>query len=816
MLQDIRFALRYWRKHPAFAATAIGLMALAIAANSVIFSVADTLLLKPLPVRDPDALVRILEIRKNLPPDTWFVPGFWDRLDHIPALGQVFGYIETDTTMLAGADSQPLRAMVVTPNYFNVLGVPASRGRALDVQDQWELRAVLSFNAWTERFAADPAIAGKKIQLGGQPFTVMGVMPRGFHGVTVETSPEVWVPRGGGQFVMPEPMKDPRRCCVFEIAVRLAPGVSISQAQSMVTSAWRGFIEESEKDVQRKEFELERSIQAQSIRNGVSILGTRFSNALRLLLAGVMLLLFMACANVAGLLLSVAAARSRETAVRLAVGASIGRMVRQWIVEALLLGVSAGLLGVALTAVILPQIPRLLPPLRNLDTNRLALALDLQIDVRLLLFAVAAVLLSTMLVAISPVLQIRAGQDLQVVLRASGSNTGGRMWARPVLVALQIALCTLLLISAGVFLRSVDRLNGVATGLDRAHVVTFSVKPGLRRYSQQQVTDLSSRLESGARSLPGVADAAISSRGLMRGSGLKMTIGAAGTRTTRADFLNTSSNVVTPSYFDTMGIRLLNGRLFREQEDPKARVVTKAFAARFFPGQDPIGKRFGLGMNKVIEPEYEIVGVVEDLKYRGLREPIHPQVFGCYCPKVSEGPDFHLQVRSSGDPRSVIQSVTKLMQNLDPQLPFAEVHTLEEEMESSIWQERIVARLASVFAGAAALLAALGLYGMLSFYLAQHMRGVAIRKALGADGRLLVQWIAGRILPMTLAGVMVGGIAALATAQWIQDLLWETSARDGIAYAAALAFIGVLAVAAAWMPGRRALNVDPIKVLRED
>ncbi len=818
MLQDIRFALRYWRKHPAFAATAIGLLALSIAACAVIFSAADALLLKPLPVKEPGRLVRIIEVRPPLPPQTWFLPAFWDLLRvKSTQFERVFGGFEVDSTLtqVTASEPQPLRAMIVTPNYFDALGVSAAMGRVLDAKDEWsgELPVVLSERFWVNRFASDPAILGKAITLGGQPFKVAGVMPRGFHGVTVETSPEVWVARAGGQYVVPARMRDPSGCCVFELSARLKPEATLASASGEVRSLWTFFVESTAKADDRA-YQLSQNLQVESIANGVSVLRARFGIALRLLLTAVVLLLLMACANVAGLLLSSAAARSRETVVRMAVGASGLRLARQWITEALLLALTAGGLGIALTYALLPQVAHVLPPLRDRDTSRLALAVDLVVDQRLLYFTLLAVVATAILLSLSPVWQV-LNRDLQSVLRASSS--AGRLRARPALVCLQIALCTLLLVSAGVFVRSVDRLSHTRTGLDQEHIVGFTVKSGLRKYTAEQAAALARSLEDGARALPGVSNAAIASRGLMRGSGIKATVGAEGARTTEADFLNTSMNSVTLTYFDTMGIPLVSGRLFRQAEAKDARVVTRAFANRFFPGQDPIGKRFGIGHRTIIRGEFEVIGVVEDVKYRGLREPIHPQLFSCFCerePALFE--DFHLEVRAKGDPRSVIQSVTRLMQTLDPQLPFAEVHTLSEEVESTIWQERIVARLSTVFACAAAMLAGLGLYGMLAFFLAQHLHEVGIRKALGASSQSLLGWLSARVVPVTVVGVAVGLGASLFAGRWIQELLWETSPRDVVAYSAASAWIAAIVLAAAWMPARKALRVDPASVLRQD
>jgi len=818
MLQDIRFALRYWRKHPAFAGTAIGLLALAIAANAILFSAADALLLKPLPVKDPDRLVRVVEFRPKLPPQTWYPPPFEDFLrSKTSTLGDVFGGIETDAAMTGAGESRTVRAMVVSGNYFHALAVPARLGRFLEDRDDasGELPVVLSHGMWRRQFQGDTGIIGRNVKLGGAPFRIVGVMPDGFHGVHVETSPEVWVSRSGGMHIAAG-YGENGRCCMMELAARTKAGVSFETASQEVRALWLAYVESGSFDREDREFYMRQALQVQPIRNGVSVLRDRFGFALQILLAASAALLLIACANVAGLLLSSAAARKRETAIRMAIGATGSRLARQWATEALLLTVSAALAGICITYAVLPLLPGFLPPLRNLQTSLLHIEIDFPVDPRLLGYAVAASLFCTLLISLSPILQVISGRVMERGSTASGANP---LRMRKVLVGFQVALCTALLFSASLLVHSVDRLAATPTGMDAANITGFTLKPVLQKYTKEQVASLAERLAAGARELPGTVQAAVAVRGLMRGSGLKATAAAEGTTPTQADFLNSSMNSVTPEYFETMGIPVLAGRLFRRDDDPNARVVTRAFAERFFPGQDAVGRKFGIGaLRRMVSANLFVLGVVEDVKYRGLREPIHPQIFSCLCAADAYVADseFQIQVRTREGSVDVSSAMTALLRRLDPLLPFAEIHVLREEAEATIWQERVVARLSAGFGVAAALLAGFGLYGMLSFLLAQQMREAGIRKALGAQTLDLARWLGHWLLPVCVIGVGSGSAAVWVwIGPWLKEVLWETSPRDPLLMLPAFAAVLATMAIAVWRPLRRAAAVDPARVLRE-
>ncbi len=431
-------------------------------------------------------------------------------------------------------------------------------------------------------------------------------------------------------------------------------------------------------------------------------------------------------------------------------------------------------------------------------------------DRRVLLFSIGAAIATMLVFGVGPAIAA-ARESVEGVLRSARSARGWR--GRQALIVFQIALCTLLLACAGLLVRTFRELRAADTGFEAAHIATFSADPSLAGYTDEQAQALRLALMARVRELPGVASVATASRPLLRGSGVKTTVAPSGRRASRADFLNTSLNSVSPEYFDTLGLPILAGRgLAREAGKPVTVVVNEAFARRFFPEGNAVGKRFGNALDTVAGENFEIVGVVANAKYRSLREPMTPTF---YQPQTGTG-FFELLVRTRGRPEEVIQPVERALAALDPALPFTEVHTLAEEVDASVSGERLTAAVASLFGALAAVLAAVGLYGLLAYVVAQRRREIGIRMAVGARPGDIAAWISRQSLAMLAAGIIAGLAAAMAVAPAMQSLLYGVPPADPVSLAGAAAFVAVAVVVATAAPLARAVGVEPAAALRNE
>jgi predicted permease len=439
------------------------------------------------------------------------------------------------------------------------------------------------------------------------------------------------------------------------------------------------------------------------------------------------------------------------------------------------------------------------------------------IDLRVLGFAMAITLLTTVLFALSPALR-GARADVATVLKA-GRTTTRRLLSRNLIVMAQVAVCTLILMGAALLVGTLERMRSMNAGFDRDHVVTFTIDPGLRGYKAEQSRALSKALLEKASGLPGVTEASIASLALMRGTGMKATFGVAGARIDATEFLNSSINNVTPGYFETMGMHVLAGRDFnwfdRNRTTPRKIIVNQMFARRFFPGRNPIGELFGSpGPGGVANADDEIIGVVSDAKYRSLREPIPPTFYS----PVVDGFDsrFILHVRTPQRPEAMIAPLRQVLRSLDPELPFIEVRTLREEVEASLWQERLLAALSSTFGGIAALLASIGLYGALDYAVKSRTREIGVRMALGAQPRRIVSMLSRETLVLVAGGAILGLCAYALAAVWIRRVLYDVHSWEPLAIVSVLALIGLVAAIAAAPAVYRAVRIDPASALRAE
>jgi predicted permease len=815
-MNDFRYALRTLRNSPGFTLAVAILLALGIGANCVIFSAIDAVMLKRLPVRHPEQLFRIVTNLQQLGGKRSYMPlAVYQALrDHASVATDVFGFQEEFTAVTEPGPAEQIRVHLVTPNYFTALGVEPAIGRVL-VPDDLDT-AVLSYRFFEQRFNADPSAIGRSIVLQGRRFTVVGVMPAEFNGISVDTAPQVRVPLAASSVF--RPIGDDSQ---LDLSIRLRPGVSIARATGEINSIWRAAAAATRF---ASPVELEKGVELEPLEHGISRLRDRFSGALFFLIGTVGMLLLMVCANVAGLLLARSASRRQEIAVRLALGATRARLVRQMLAESALLAAIGGIGGLLIALGAIPLLQRAIPPMRDLSSETVPLALYFQPDLRVLGFSLLLCVATAVLFGLAPAIQA-SRTNLHDVLRSSRAASSWR--GRQVLVTFEVALCTLLMAGAGLLVRTFLQLENLDTGFDRDHVVTFTVNPRLMGYTPQQADSVTKAWIEKARALPGVTSAAVATLGVMRGSGMKSTMGVTGQQITSADFLNTSVNSVSPEYFQTMGMRIVQGRGFVETDRPPDRdrlfggdqtrlarvIVNETFAHRFFHGENPIGKTLGAGIGTAAKPSCEIIGVVSDAKYRSLREPVPSTMYS-----FASQPDnrFILHVRTANRPDSIISPVRDALRSIDPQLPIVEIHTLAEEVSASLASERLIATLASTFGALAALLTAVGLYGLLAYAVAQRTREIGIRMALGARLADISRTIGGQALGTVASGLVIGIAATFFAAPAVRSLLYGIDPHDVLSLCLTAAFLLLIAAAATFVPILRALRIDPATALRQE
>ncbi len=821
-MSDLRYAVRMLAKSPGFTSVTAGLLAIGIGASSLMFSAFESVWLRPLPVRHPEELVRLVQKIPQLGTRSYFIYAYYRALaGHSTTLAGVFGEYEMLVAMNEPLPSEQIRVHLVTPEFFPELGVAALYGRTLTPDDANDspgsVPAVLSYGFWQRRFRSDRATVGGTITLHGHTFTIVGVMPREFNGVSVDNAPDVRLPLRALPLLANSESEGKLDNVTLDLGARLRPGVTRERAHAECLAIWRSTIEDwyghqpgyGPQDAQN---ELSRGMELDPLEHGVSILRDKFGGALQLLTVSVGLLLMMVCANVAGLLLAGAAARRGEVAVRLALGATRMRLVRQMLLESLLLTALGAAGGWALAWIAAPLLVRALPPIRDLSTARMTLSLDLTPDGRVILVSLAAALLTAMLFGLAPALSA-SRISLDSVLRGVRSSRG---WGgRRALVVVQVALCTLLLAGAGLLVRTLQQLRSLDPGFDSQHVVTFTVYPNLSAYTDAQAKSFWQALVGRVREIPGVVSVAAASRPVMRGSGVKSTIAPAGQKPTRADFLNASLNWVSPEYFDTMGMRLLEGRAFTSTDlkapKPSPAVVNEAFVRRFFPEGEALGRRFGNGMGAAVPADFEVVGVVRDAKYRSLREPMTPTYY-----QVTDTNLSVLCVKTRRAPESAIQPVRAALAAVDSALPFTEIHTLAEEVDASAAPERLTAALATMFGLFATLLAAVGIYGLLAFSVEQRRREIGIRMALGAKASDVGGMLGLQAGGMVGCGVILGLGAALLAGRWVGALLYGVAPADTQSLGWAAVLVALVSAAATAIPSVRATRVDPASTLRQE
>lgn len=822
MREDFKLGWRLLAKSPLFALSVWILLGLGIGANTVLFTLTDHLLLRPLNVERPEGLVRFVERHA-----TGF-QSFQMMGEAVEPLRQLTGLFEEvwseETLDLPLKDAQGVervRVHSVSTNFFGALGLKAKVGEVLrpDEAQQGAFRAVLSDAFWRKKFHGEAGIVGQRLQLGGVLFTVAGVLEPGVNGMTVETGPDLRIHEAGARAIRAARGKkaDEWESPQPAVYARLRSGVRREQAEAQAGPRWA---EANWKAMAREVPNLrpekmnESRLVLEDASHGVSGLRDQLGGGLQLLMGGVALLLLMATANVAGLLLARTAGRVGELRMRLALGASRWLLVRQLLVEGFCLTGPGGLLGVGLSYLALPLILGSIPPLRDRAAVAQSLTLRIEPDFRVLLFGLLVTVLATLLIGSSPALWV--GRLRLMDATGGGRNSTARGWARPILLAFQTAVSVVLLAGGGALLETMLRLQRVDPGFAAEGLIAFTVDPGLNGYSEEEGRRLSLRLLEEVRQSPGVMAASASGRGLMRGTGVKATLAAQGQLLGKMDFLNSSLNAVTPGFIDTLGMRLLAGRDLApgdEKQQPAPVLVNQAFVRRFLANREPIGQLIGPpGPDGRAVGSSRVVGVVSDAKYRSLREETPPTVYGAQGAGLLG--NFVLYVRGRGGIATVVRTVQDAMKRVDPALPFVEVETLSEEVQRSFWKERLLATLAMGMAGMGLLITLAGLIAAMNLTVRARTREIGVRLAVGARQGQIASLLLAQAFGIVVAGASVGAIAYASIAPRIAPLAYGLRPESSIYWLIAVGILLLLALMSLCAPLRRAVTIEPASALR--
>jgi predicted permease len=831
-VRNLKLALRTLFKTPFVTAVAVVSLALGIGANAAIYSLFDEMLLRPLPVREPERLVNLSSdgpkngsVSCNQAGDCEMVfsyPMFRDLEKRQTPFASLAAHFIFGVNLAFRRQTLNGEGVFVSGSYFPTLGLKPALGRLLTPADDQTIGGdfvtVLGHSYWETQLGANPAVLNEQITVNGHPMTIVGVAPRGFEGTTLGTKPKVYVPISMRGLMTPafEPGFTNRRSYWVYLFARLKPGVSTAQATAAINAAYRPIINEVDVPLQEglsaqtlARFKAKKLTLLDGRRGQSSLHGeTRVPLILLLSITGIVLLI--ACANIANLLLARAAGRSLEMAVRLSLGASRRQLLTQLLTESVLLALLGGLVSLVVAHWTLGLIASMLPPDAT-DTARFGLRLPV------VGFAAAMSIATGLLFGMFPALH-STRPDLVTSLRAgSGKHSGARAAARfrTSLVTAQIALSMALLISAGLFIKSLRNVSRVDLGLRPDSVATFGISPELNGYTRAQARVLFERVEDEVAAIPGVNGVAATRLRLLSGSNWGSSVVVQGFEAGPDTDVNSQVNQIGPGYFQTLGIPLVAGREFTRADNagsPKVAIVNEAFVKKFNLGREAIGKRIGTG-RRTKQPNMEIVGVVRNAKYSEVKQKIPPQFFTPYRQDTTVGA-ISFYVRTSRSPQQLMRTIPSVIKSLDPNLPVEEVKSVPQQIQENVSLDRMISTLSAAFAALATLLAAVGLYGVLAYTVAQRTREIGVRMALGADQSRVRGMVLKQVGLMTVIGGVIGVAAALGLGRAAGSLLFELKGHDPLVFAIAATTLTLVAFGAGYLPARRASRVEPMQALR--
>ncbi len=821
IFQDLRYALRMLRKNVGFSAVVIASLALGIGANAAMFSLTDRVLLQKLPVTSPDQLSVVLT-RDPLEPEpisSFSYSMYRDLRDRNDVFSGMIARGGVSLNVSYGDQNERVSAELVSGNFFEVLGVRPWAGRLL-TQDDDRIPgahpvAVISYAFWERRFGKDQSIIGRTILANEHPVTVLGVTPPNFYGVYLSNAPDVWIP------LMMTPVFNPlpptrltsRSHQWLTVMGRRKPQVSEQQAQASLAVLYHQIRENDAALLgdklsgrPRDKF-LARQVVLEPGGQGFQTLQKEMRTSLWMLFGATCFVLLILCANLTNLMMARATVRAPEIAVRLALGASRLRLLKQWLTEGLLLSVCGGAAGIFVSTWIRAGLLFFLPAQARGNLNT-------PFGWRFAVFVILISVFVGVLFSLAPAIQVaRAKSTPSLQLESRSFTAAGRLLSfRSGLVLLQVALSLPLLIGAVLLLKSLQNLRAVDTGFSKDNVLLASINPSLNGYSTERSRNFFNELLSRIRALPGVSAASLATDSPLSGGWDVLGIAVEGYTPHEDEKMEADSTFVSPDYFKTLDIPVIAGREFTAQDSinsPKVAIINEKMAQYFFGNTSAIGKR--IGMNSV--PDMTIVGVVKDARYINLREPMRRHF---YTPIMQQPNllDLALQVRASGDAASIAAAVRNQIKEIDPHLPLYNIKTLSAEVDQSLVQQRLVTWLATSFGILATLLVVIGLYGVVSFSVVRRTREIGIRVALGAQRRHVFLMVVKHGLVLVLSGAIVGTLVAVALSRFVAGLLFGISPTNAVVFAGVAFGLVLVALLACYFPARRATNVDPLVALR--
>jgi predicted permease len=839
MFADVRYAFRIIAKNPAFAAVAVLSLALGIGANTAIFTLVDYVILRSLPVRQPERLA-VIARNPEKPSTSFNYPDYVYIRDHNQSYSGVIACNSGGNGMAfavpgeKGASAEVVAGAHVSGNYFEVLGVGAAIGRVFTPADNVTEGAhpyvVLSYDLWQRRFGGDRGAVGRAITLNGVRFTIVGVAARGFHGTWVGISSDLFLP-----IVMMPAVNPPangwntRHWWWLNVFGRLKPGATVQSATPEMNVLWQQILKADSEykpaPAYAKDAERFNRIVVLPGSGGWSQFRMQFARPLTVLMVVVGMVLLIACANVANLLLARAAGRQKEIAVRLAIGAGRARLVWQLLMETVVVSVLGGIAGLLFAwwgvRLMVGMLPR-----RAIPTE-----LHLTPDLRVLGFAFAASLLTGLVCGLVPALESTRPDLVTALKNETATARRSRFDLRRVLVVAQVAISLLLLIGAGLFVRSLSNLQNLDPGFVRESVLLVSVNPQASGYKGQRLRDYYERLLAKVGAHPDVRSASLANITPLSNSRWNQDVAIQGYQWKPDEKPYIDFNAVSPRFFETLGIPLIAGRDFTEQDspavtpDPKPKpdpadkttgprvaIINETMAKRFFPRQSPLGARLCRDEKFKMEESYEIVGVVKDAKYFGVREATESMI---YVPVWRDGAGGRtLCLRTTGRPERVVAAVRREAAALDPAIPVLQTLTMADQFDNNIAQERMLTTLGGFFGALALLLAAVGLYGVMAHAVARRVREIGIRMALGARANEVLWLILRETALMVGAGALIGIPAALALTRLLASFLYGLTPQDPLSIAASTAVLLAITALAGYIPARRATRIDPTIALR--
>lgn len=829
LLQDLRYALRQVRKNPGFTAVAVITLALGIGANTGIFTLVNAVMLKSLPVPEPGQLYLVRERDRFAEQTRVSYPLYERMLGAMPGSASLAAMTRVGDFYVGSGRPEMTKGQLVSGNYFSTFETYPLLGRLLTPADNRTIDgnpvAVISYGCWKRRFSGDQGVIGRELLINGVRFAIVGVTARDFFGAEPGRTPDFWLPLTMqwslhyAQHYSKSTSADANKPWVSQdevtwlnLMLRAKDPSALGRIsgelnQLFSQDPWQRGISAT---AENQPAQLDDHLELVPGRQGIKLLQREFSQPLTVLMGMVVLVLFVACANLAGLLLARAAARTREIAVRLSIGASRSRLKRQLLTECLLLSAMGGLLGIAIAYWCDQMLPKWA------SAGSLPIPLNLAPDFRVLFFTTAAVLATGALFGIAPAFQAAAVEPLQALKTTTGagraSHIGAKWSLRQTLIVSQFALALVLLVGAGLFIRTLRNLAGIDPGFDRDHLLNVWINTDVRHYNHDQLLSFYKRVIDRVEALPGVISASLAVCPLASNCRSSSDIYQPGGSRVAA---TPQVNAVSLGYFENVGIPLVRGRDFALTDDeraPHVAVVNESLARRLFENQDPIGRHFGFEQKS--SAEFEIVAVVADARVNSVLESAPPMI---YFPLLQFVPDVEsLDIRAAADPKSVAEQLRGALSSIDPDLPIGDITTVREQLSSNLAQQRLIARLTSIFGGLALALACLGLYGVMSYTVARRTAELGVRMALGATRVAVLSLILRSMLVVVGAGLLVGLVLSVLSVRAIGSLLFGISPYDATTMLSAAAVLILVSIVAGLKPAWRAALVDPAEALRTE